>query len=557
MKNKHGKFAGSIGLLTLMVAAGAWAGSPTPATSGAIPSVRLDEPARLIEVPRWQPYDFVFVSAAKPANPFALSFTATLKGPTNQEFKTRGFYDGSGLWKVRFSPNAEGTWTLVTTSEAPDLNGKTVTFSCVRNPNPRVHGGLRVDADHPHHFIFEDGSRYFLMGYECDWLWALDQQSATLATLNPFLDKLASSGFNHVILNAYAHDTGWRKGNSTPDDFGPPPLYAWEGDNARPDHSRFNLAYWRHYDRVMEALRERGMIAHILIKVYNKFVNWPAKGGPEDDQYFQWLIARYAAFPNVVWDLAKEAHNEKDLAYKTGRLRLIKDQDPYQRLRTVHDDDVSYAKKAYDQLVDFRSDQQHGRWRATILAQRASDKWPAVNVEFGYEHGPAGLSDKTYGVVQSPEEVCRRCWEICMAGGYGAYYYTYTAWDVIRPQDTPPGYAYFQNLRRFFEASQYWLLSPAEDSVTNGYCLANPGREYLVFFNQSQPVSILLQGLPAPLKAEWYQPLKAQWQEAGMVSNGLVNLSPPTAWGAGPVALRIGPSRSPLLPASRVPSPSR
>ena len=40
-----------------------------------------------------------------------------------------------------------------------------------------------------------------------------------------------------------------------------------------------------------------------------------------------------------------------------------------------------------------------------------------------------------------------------MAGGYTCYYYTYTAWDIIRPNDTPPGYAYLRHLREFFEGT--------------------------------------------------------------------------------------------------------
>ena len=70
------------------------------------------------------------------------------------------------------------------------------------------------------------------------------------------------------------------------------------------------------------------MIAHMLIKVYNKMVNWPARGSAEDDQFFRWLIARYAAYPNLVWDFSKEAHNEKDLAYKQGRLRFLQGERP-------------------------------------------------------------------------------------------------------------------------------------------------------------------------------------------------------------------------------------
>jgi hypothetical protein len=102
-------------------------------------------------------------------------------------------------------------------------------FRCVVNPSPLAHGGLRVDVRNPHQFVFEDGTHFLPVGYECDWLWALDANDTELKTINPFLDKLSSNGFDVVILNAYAQDTSWRKGRTADDDYGPPPLYAWEG----------------------------------------------------------------------------------------------------------------------------------------------------------------------------------------------------------------------------------------------------------------------------------------------------------------------------------------
>jgi hypothetical protein len=162
-----------------------------------------------------------------------------------------------------------------------------------------------------------------------------------------------------------------------------------------------------------------------------------------------------------------------------------------------------------------------------------------LNVEFGYECGPGGLDDKTYRVVQKPEEVCRRAWEVCIAGGYGAYYYTYTAWDVIRPQDTPPGYAYFKHLRDFFESPEYWSLEPADSLTSAGFCLAQPGKRYLVFLNHAAPFLLKLEGIDAPLPASWYQPLTGVWQSARPLSNGTAQMIPPPAWGDGPIALRV------------------
>ncbi len=495
--------------------------------------------SREIQIARWQPYDFTFNSRNNHENPFEVDFTAKVKGPNGAEFTTPGFYDGNKTWKIRVAPDIEGKWLLETKSDDSGLNGKSVSFLCVPNNNANIHGGLLVDSEHPYHFIFEDGTRYFLMGYECDWLWALDMENKDLPVINAFLNKLKANGFNHIILNAYAHDTKWRKGKTGDDDYGPPPMYAWEGSNENPSHNRFNLAYWQHYDRVMDALYQRGIIAHIMIKVYNKFVNWPRINSEEDDLYFKWIIARYAAYPNIIWDFSKEAHNEKDIEYKLSRFRLIREYDPYDRLITNHDDNKAYDSGRYDDLLNFRSDQQHKEWHRVILEQRNHKKWPVVNVEFGYEHGPLGIDDYTYGVVQKIEEVTRRAWEICMAGGYIAYYYTYTAWDIIHPEETPPGYAYFKKIRDFFETTDYRLMEPADELVSEGYCLANPGKEYIVFLNNAKPFTLEIKGAEEKLDAEWYHPFTGDKEDAGKFTDGNIKLIPPSEWHDSPIVLHL------------------
>ncbi len=472
------------------------------------------------DVPQWEPHDIAFTSATQHENPFTVRLAATASGPNGESLRLTGFYDGDGTWKVRLAPLSLGQWELTTESDDPELNGKSATVECVANPNDAVHGGLLIDPANPHHFVWEDGTRYLFLAYECDWLWALDTDDPELPTVNAFLDKLDEHGFNHILLNGYAHDCGWREGTTGPDDYGPPPMYAWLGTNDEPDHSQFNIEYWQHYDRMMRALYERGIVAHIMIKVYNKRVNWPTRAGAEDDMYFRWMVARYGAYPNVVWSFSKESHNERDLDYKLGRVRIVRETDAYRRLVTTHDDDAAYKMGYYDNFLDFRTDQQHGDWRDVILAQRERRKWPVFNSEYGYEHGPGGMEDKT-------------------AGGYGAYYYTYTAWDVIRPEDTPPGYTYCKHLSDFFAGAGYWLMEPASDHVSAGDCLARPGEEYVVYLDEAEPFTLTVEA-PGPLAAEWFHPLTGERVAADPVAPGTAELTPPDGWADGPVALHVG-----------------
>jgi len=493
---------------------------------------------KAVRVQRWQPHDFVFTATQQAANPFLVSFTATITRPDGSTFTQSGFHDGDGKWKVRVAANAPGAWSLTTHSELSELDGKRASFTCVGKANPKVHGVVRVDDKHPHHFVYEDGTRFYMLGYECDWLWALDTAEPTLKTINPFLDKLATHGFNYVILNTFAYDTSWRPDKSSDDDFGPPPVYPWEGDNSRPNHSRLNLAFWQHYDRVIQAMNDRGIVAHVLLKVYNKKVTWPTRGSAEDDLFFRTVMARYAAYPNMIWDFSKEAHNEKDLDYKLGRLRFVRENDPYRHLTTVHDDDANNDAGAYDGLTDFRTDQQHSKLREKILAQRQRRAWPVANVEFGYEQGLGGPEDKTYHVAQTPEDFVGRAWEVAMAGGYTVYYYTYTSWDVLRPEETPKGYTYFKQLRDFFESTRYWEMSPMMSIASEGWVLGNAGKEYVVCLKSAKPFTLKLDARDA-LKGEWFNPFTARRIPAGVVKPGSQEMRPPAEWKDQLVVLRI------------------
>ncbi len=500
--------------------------------------------AEEVSVPRWQPHDFSFTVDAVVANPFTAEFSAVVTGPNGKSFKLPGFFDGNATWKIRVSPTAEGYWSLKTTSDLPALDGKNAAFTCVKNSDPKNHGVLLVDKENPHHFVFEDGSRFFMQAYEYDWLWALDTDKPDVPTVGKSLDLLAQHGFNYVILNTYAHDTKWRKGTTGSDDYGPPKTFPWAGSNDAPDHSRMNLVYWQHYDRIIAAMMQRGIQAHILIKVYNKSVNWPSNGSNEEKLFFRWLMARYAAYPNVIWDFAKEAHNEKDLSYKQQWLKYIRATDPYGHLVTVHDDDIANDSGAYDSLTDYRADQHHqdqkGRSdHATILFQRERRAWPLANLESDYECGPQGLNDKTYGKSMTPEATLRTLWDIAMAGGYTGYYYTYTAWDVIRPLDVPQGYSYMKHFGDFWRSTAYWKLEPSDSLVSSGWCLFQPGREYIVYQGQSQAFTLDIAGAASTLTGEWFDPQTGKRFAAGQFKSGTNKVTPPADWNESPLVLHL------------------
>lgn len=477
-----------------------------------------------------------------------VDFSAEVTGPAGIHFTQPGFYDGEGTWKVRLGPNIPGKWYIRTISSDGQLNGKDAgDIRCVEQKNPRIHGGLLVDPEHIHHFVREDGTRFFYSGFECDWLWALDlgECDPALPQTTILLDKLAANHFNVVYMNIYAH-TGFGRKDQKPN-FGPPPKYPWGGSNEQPDHSLLNLPFWQHYDRVIRAMWERGLEAHIMTKVYNKHVTWPRIGSPEDDMYFKTALARFSPFCNVHWDFSKESNNEKNMDYKLDRFALIRKNDPYRRLLTTHTDHQLYTN--YIGVLDYRTDQNHTNFHKTALRQRTREPWPVVNSEYGYEYGPLGPEDKTYHGANDAATILKRAWEVYMAGAYGAYYYTYTSWDVIRVHDNPIGYGYYKNLANFFEQTGLWLMDPDNSLVNTGHCLANPGREYVVYQPDRKDFTLKVQGVIAPLTTTWFNPLTDEMMRAGETGNGDKTFTPPAGWPEGPIALHLGgpPAEKPIF----------
>jgi hypothetical protein len=79
--------------------------------------------------------------------------------------------------------------------------------------------------------------------------------------------------------------------------------------------------------------------------------------------------------------------------------------------------------------------------------------------------------------------------------------------------------------------------------VSQGYCLAEPGREYIVFQNQPAPFTLRVKGLSSPVTAEWFHPFTGQRRSAGTVANGMQQFVPPEDWGSAPVVLHVGRAR--------------
>lgn len=79
-----------------------------------------------------------------------------------------GFYDGEGVYKVRYMPSFVELYTFKVTGSAIDGEVLTGKFQ-VTPASEENHGPIRVA--NTYHFAYEDGAPYYSIGTTC-YVWA-------------------------------------------------------------------------------------------------------------------------------------------------------------------------------------------------------------------------------------------------------------------------------------------------------------------------------------------------------------------------------------------------
>ena len=296
------------------------------------------------------------------------------------------------------------------------------------NTNAEKHGAVVIPANDSKHFAYEDGTPYFLLAFECDWLFALDYHNETdLPKSKHLLNLLKQNGINQIVMNVYTHDVSWKKDDllkSHPEhEFGgSKDIFPFLGNNDKPDFSALNPGFFQKMDRTIALLADLNIDSHLMIYVWNKLVKWPDMYSDADNMYFDYVVKRYQAFPNVMFDISKEAlfYGRADEKYILDRISRLRAQNHYNRLLSVHD--FGFCKRNPDK-VDFISTQD---WSWDIYNQMSTattmfKNKPVFNIEHGgYEESPYVTFTGSY----TNAEVClRRNYACLFAGTYSTYYW--------------------------------------------------------------------------------------------------------------------------------------
>ena len=431
--------------------------------------------------------DIRFQVEDAPPQPFDVKLSAVFEDEAGQQITVPGFYNGDSEYRIRFTPPSPGKWKY-TTNSSTALVEKRGEIS-VQPAHEGRKGGVVVDPQSARRFVYENGDGYYPIAFECDWLFALDaENSSDIPQTRKFVDTLADNGFNQVVMNVFAYDVNWKKDERLDPqyDYGSPSVFPFAGNNENPDFSTLNVEYFKRLDRVIDYLDQKGIVAHLMIYVWNKRVTWPDANSDADNRYFDYVVRRYQAYPNIVWDISKEAlgYGHTDVNYITDRIQRLRENDAFGRLVTVHD--YGYCRR-FPENVDFVSVQL---WQSELYSvmrdvfEKIPGK-PILNIEHGgYERGPYEVFNGNY---TSPKVCLERAYQCVFAGTFPTHYWQGAAWNVVIPDinELPlpdqPKFKYYRHMREFVERYELDQLVAGDQKSNAGFCL-HDNNELFVYY---------------------------------------------------------------------------
>ena len=352
-------------------------------------------------------WDFFEISLKGPSkgNPYReVKLSATFSN-ADKTIEIEGFYDGEGIYKIRFMPETVGDWEYITSSNIKKLHNKKGKFTCTMNTGNN-HGPVSVA--NTYHFTYADGHPFKPFGTTI-YMWHHQNQQKQELTL----ETLSNAPFNKVRMSVFL----W---GGVPN--ADPELNVGSVDAAGAyDFERFNPGYWQHLEKRLGQLRDLGIEADIIVI-----------GAPEESEefYFKYLTSRLSAFRNVWWCLANEYNIIGSLTLEDWDRKgnLLAGYDPYGHLLSIHNHpakefpwDKEYITHVSCQYAD----------QVFVASLREKYRKPVINDEPQYE----GDHFCHWGNISAMEMV-HRFWMGAVNGIYTSHGETYAVSEWSGPGGT-------------------------------------------------------------------------------------------------------------------------
>jgi len=443
------------------------------------------------KIGRWSYFEKSVEKKQITDNPYEQTvLLASFKHPDGETIKTHGFYDGNQTWKVRYMPSQIGVYTY----ELKFKNVKTSIKGQFEVQSSDIPGLITKYEKNSIWFGYKDGEAELLKSFHigdkftADTFNSITGESWSKDQRRAVLDWLQKRGYNMLsIASLYLNRDveGRGKGWKTPD--------LWDTVNQVPDYREY-----QRLETILEDLYTRKILVYPFAGFFGRHSDFP-----DDDEkkklFLQYTVDRIGAYWNLM--------------YMVGGPEPLLKSHPY-----MTDEQVSYwgsyidSLDVYDHLLSC-----HNYTGDDVFKD---EPW----TDYGILQGPKTLNRKVLskGLLQNhhaekPLYAQETLWP-------GNKYHPDYSLDIIRKHafvinmsaaminythmngNSSSGFSGSLSLKdthteihevihrvwNFFESIPFYELKPNQDVIDNGYCLAKPGKYYLVYLPEGGEVKVEL-----------------------------------------------------------------
>lgn len=473
--------------------------------------------AAAVTVGRWDRFEIAVGNTKRYVDPYKdVTLNVTYTRPDKGTINFWGFYDSGEVWRMRFMPDQLGGWSYRATFSdgSPGTSG---TFTCVPSTIP---GMISRDEANPQWFGFRGGKHILIRSLHVgDRFFARNWPQPERTT---FLDWAQAQGYNTLsIASHYLNRDAEGRGKG------------WETPALWP----LDASEYRRMEKILDELRRRRIIVFPFAGFLGRASNFP-KDSIAQEQFIRYALARIGADWNVMLNVGGPEPELKGNSYLTvdqvnGVGELIRKLDVFGHLLSCHTQtgDSPYVNQDWASYVVMQGPKTLDlRELSAGMLKNHHPRKPLYAQETLWSGNE--FHRKRFGRDYSDDELRKNAIVLTMSAA--AINFADNKGDsstgfsgTLQPNErAQPRHDIIKRVWDFFETVAFYRLTPRQDLVTNGYCLAEEGKEYLVYLDTQGTVDVKV--TPGAYSVEWINARNTtEKRPAGTTTTGQ-NLSSPT-----------------------------
>jgi len=461
--------------------------------AGLAPLVAEDVP---VTVRQWDRFEAGVTNPTTYADPYRdVKLRVRYTRPDGREVEFPGFFDGGGQWRLRFMPDQPGTWQYhaAFSDGSPGVRGS---FTCVPSDLP----GLVVPhGPNPIWFGFANGSPFLMRSlhvgdrfFARNWDDPDDDADGNPRTV--FLDWVQARGYNTLsIASHYLNRRSEGRGRG------------WDTPRLWP----LDAAEFQRLERILDDLAARRIVIFPFAGFFGRDADFPRT--PADQRlYMEYTVSRLGCYWNMLFNVAgpepllcnAEYMTFEELNLLAGWLREI---DVFGRPITIHNetgDDVFRGEPWFGFGTLQGPKTTNRRHLAAGLLRNHHPARPLYAQETLWPGNTFGHPAYTDDDIRRNAFVMLFCAAMINYGDMAGSSSSGFAASLNPAEAVANRHAIIHHVWDTFAGLPWPQTRPRPDLVNTGYCLADPGRVYLVYLDEAAPLSV--HTCKGEYQADWF-----------------------------------------------------